>query len=288
MAQIECPYTSAEPRWLKGNLHAHTTESDGACSPADVIADYASRGYDFLAVSDHDLLVPLDAYRAATPLTLIQATESGGGPHILCVGLREGISPTHDRQAVIDQAVAQGGMAILNHPNWGTGFRHWSQDTLESLHGHAGIEIYNGIIDFLEGSSLATDRWDMLLSKGLRVWGFANDDSHAPEHVGRAWAMVDSPERTEDAVCSAMRAGRFYASTGVAIRSVVVEGSTLVLRTENAQRVRFVTRHGAVRSIIDGPDTRFEVQGDEGYVRAECYGPGDTMAWTQPIFVVPD
>ena len=40
--------------WLKGNLHAHTTESDGSRPPQEVVDDYAARGYDFLMISDHD------------------------------------------------------------------------------------------------------------------------------------------------------------------------------------------------------------------------------------------
>ena len=43
-----------EGTWLWGNLHAHSTNSDGARSPKNVIRDYSARGYDFLALSDHD------------------------------------------------------------------------------------------------------------------------------------------------------------------------------------------------------------------------------------------
>src|SRR5712692_7992737 len=39
---------------LKGNLHAHTTFSDGRYSIEDVIARYRDLGYDFLAITDHD------------------------------------------------------------------------------------------------------------------------------------------------------------------------------------------------------------------------------------------
>ena len=40
--------------FLKGNLHAHTTFSDGVRSPQALIAEYESRGYDFLAITDHE------------------------------------------------------------------------------------------------------------------------------------------------------------------------------------------------------------------------------------------
>src|SRR5215467_1569870 len=40
--------------FLKGNLHAHTTFSDGRRPVDHVIARYRDLGYDFLAVTDHD------------------------------------------------------------------------------------------------------------------------------------------------------------------------------------------------------------------------------------------
>ena len=38
---------------LKGGLHCHTTRSDGAMSPEDVIRFHVQNGYDFLALTDH-------------------------------------------------------------------------------------------------------------------------------------------------------------------------------------------------------------------------------------------
>ena len=39
---------------FKGNLHAHTTFSDGRRPIDEVIARYRDLGYDFLAITDHD------------------------------------------------------------------------------------------------------------------------------------------------------------------------------------------------------------------------------------------
>src|SRR5499426_4325318 len=39
---------------LKGNLHAHTTFSDGRRPIDEVIARYRDLGYDFLAITDHE------------------------------------------------------------------------------------------------------------------------------------------------------------------------------------------------------------------------------------------
>ena len=40
-------------RWFRGNLHTHSTVSDGLKTPDEVIRIYRNEGYDFLAFTDH-------------------------------------------------------------------------------------------------------------------------------------------------------------------------------------------------------------------------------------------
>lgn len=40
--------------WYKGNLHCHTTESDGCLTPEKVVELYKNNGYQFLCISDHE------------------------------------------------------------------------------------------------------------------------------------------------------------------------------------------------------------------------------------------
>lgn len=50
------PTQKQEPRWWKGNLHTHTFWSDGNDFPEMVAAWYADRNYNFLALTDHNIL----------------------------------------------------------------------------------------------------------------------------------------------------------------------------------------------------------------------------------------
>lgn len=43
-----------EKGWYKGNLHCHTTESDGCLTPEQVVQVYKNNGYQFLCISDHE------------------------------------------------------------------------------------------------------------------------------------------------------------------------------------------------------------------------------------------
>ena len=43
--------------WLKGNIHSHSTVSDGLFTPKELAELYASQGYAFLSVTDHNVFV---------------------------------------------------------------------------------------------------------------------------------------------------------------------------------------------------------------------------------------
>ncbi|MCC6444581.1 MAG: CehA/McbA family metallohydrolase [Armatimonadetes bacterium] len=284
--RLEHPYAAAG-NWYKGNLHTHTTLSDGELSPEATIQEYEQKGYDFLALSDHDLRTPAERYREKTGMVLLGATEVSGGAHILCVAIAEDPPFETDRQKVIAWAARQHGISILNHPNWGHNFLHWTQEQIETLTGYAGIEIYNGVIERLEGSSLALDRWDRLLSAGKRAWGYANDDAHLRRDMARGWNVVQATAKDPTAIFEALRDGRFYASTGVIIDRIEVGEDTVYVAARNAQRIRFIGKWGQELEYADSAEAAYRVHGNESYVRAECLGMGGQAAWAQPVYILP-
>lgn len=48
--------TTSKPRWYKGNLHCHSQWSDGHDLPEVILKGYIDRGYDFLCLSDHNII----------------------------------------------------------------------------------------------------------------------------------------------------------------------------------------------------------------------------------------
>ena len=46
---------TGENKLLKGALHCHTTRSDGKVTPDDVIRLHKANGYDFMAITDHNI-----------------------------------------------------------------------------------------------------------------------------------------------------------------------------------------------------------------------------------------
>jgi len=77
----------AAGNWYKGNLHTHTTNSDGELSPDEVCRAYKKAGYDFLCITDHNRITKTDGVEG---LTLIPGAEMGTGyEHIVAVDLKE-------------------------------------------------------------------------------------------------------------------------------------------------------------------------------------------------------
>lgn len=298
--------------WLRGNLHTHSRQSDGRRSPQEVIDDYAKRGYDFLGFSDHDIWPSPEemAKWDSRGMVLLPGVEvSRGGPHILHVGASRRLHHHPDRQGVLDEiAEDTGSFAVVCHPNFLVAVKppdrfqaHNSFDQINKWTGYLGLEIYNGAISRLNGSPYATDIWDRLLTTGKRVWGFANDDSHRAEGDGgpiagrpdhtplmtsdmeRGWNVVWA-EKTPSSILDAFRAGRFYASSGVEILSIEVEGMTVRVRTRNAGRIAAIRETGRRFAQVDGPELEVQVPPDALYARFECWGDAEKSAWTQPFF----
>jgi predicted metal-dependent phosphoesterase TrpH len=59
------------------DLHAHTTASDGTCTPAELVSAAVAAGLDVLAITDHDTTAGWAAATAALPpgLTLVRGAE---------------------------------------------------------------------------------------------------------------------------------------------------------------------------------------------------------------------
>lgn len=58
---------AAEARWWKGNLHTHSLWSDGDDYPESIAAWYLDHGYQFLALSDHNVMLEGERWLSLTP-----------------------------------------------------------------------------------------------------------------------------------------------------------------------------------------------------------------------------
>lgn len=214
---VSGPYSPAvdHSSRLMTQVHCHTTGSDGSQSPAAVVANYVSKGYDVLAITDHDVVTT----QPAGITTAITANElSPAGQHIISLNSDYTRGVTTDAQQIIDGIVGDGGLAEIAHPNWSIGM---TTAEMLALTDYAGIEIHNGTVvpgaggaDPSANSGFALDAWDTMLATRKDVWGFAVDDYHLADafrtyDVGRLHVFAASPTVAD--VMAAIAAGNFMA-----------------------------------------------------------------------------
>ncbi|OGV62695.1 MAG: hypothetical protein A3K19_13605 [Lentisphaerae bacterium RIFOXYB12_FULL_65_16] len=290
--------------WYKGNLHTHTTQSDGAATPDDMMACYRKAGYDFLALSDHNRLTRVTA--APAGLLLIPGeevsagiAEMGGEFHFVAVNLREQINPREfgTPQAIIDAVRAQGGEVVIAHPFWSA----LTIRDLLPLRDYLGIEIYNSSCFYSIGKGHSLVQWDDLLIRGCRVLGFAHDDAHyhfndhRPNDAAVAYIMVKATALTVDGIMAALRAGEFYAcsgpGTGPEIKDFYLEDGYAVARTSPSAVITIATESG--RGLGESftasagatiTDARYKLRGREKFVRLEVTDRDGKAAWSNPLF----
>ncbi len=226
---IDAPAVSeAEPEpevWLKGSTHVHARPSGDSSEPIpDVIHWYESRGYDFIALTDHNKVSEVAG--DTTGQIALRAPEHGlivlsgieltfnpmgclpiGDPskkcriHVNALGVTArphgkldwANRHTHDRlemyQAAQIEANALGASIVqINHPQWYWGM---NPELLAQLanHGAQLVEIANA--QFAKWNAGDADHpstealWDAALERGATIWGVASDDAHDYEKPGK-------------------------------------------------------------------------------------------------------
>ncbi|MGH2605510.1 MAG: PHP domain-containing protein [Anaerolineales bacterium] len=279
--------------WLRGNLHCHSRESDGALPPEEVLDRHRRAGYDFFALTDHDRITSLEA-GDGSPVVLPGAelslgrTRQGSPFHCIAVGLRATLpqafpSPTAALAWVWDQ----GGFPIVAHPYW-SGF---STDELATVEGVRAIEIYNHSCARENDKGHALAYWDDLLGRGRSILGVATDDAHWREpDFGGGWVMVRAADRSAQAVLDALRVGGFYSTGGPEISDIVSDGRRLRVRTTPAASIYWVgpgrlgwSRHAVADESLT--EVEFQLKGNPDWVRVEvCDGHG-RWAWSNSFQV---
>ncbi len=290
------PYSSCEGTWYKGNLHTHTSPASDCAemSLEEALDAHADEGYDFLCISDHNVLTTVEDAR----MILLPGTEwnSPNGEHTGIIAadsaMVEKALEISDQRELLDCLSDENALAILNHPNWGH-VPHYSREHMDGCGPYDGVEIINMVVKRLPGNALATDKWDHVLTGGRRVLGLAGEDSHNPSDIGHAWLSVRTAEKTPEGILAALRAGSFYSSTGVTITGIRREDNLITVDTRDAEELQALCDYGTVLQAETGTSITVDVlrpalaYAKPTYVRFEAFGPGSSMAWTQPFFLSP-
>jgi hypothetical protein len=307
---MRIPPFSTPGRFWRGNLHTHSTLSDGALKPDDVIEVYKRTGYDFLQLSDHFLdrfgwpIADTRELRSKDFTTLIGAevhalaTSAGEYWHIVATGLPLDFPPAEPDESgptLAARAREAGAFVTMAHPSW-------SQLTIEdgrSLAAAHAVEVYN------HTCAVQTDRGDgfylldQLCNEDRRLTAVAGDDAHF--HSGDldafgGFVMVKSTSLGPEALLDALKAGEFYSSQGPRIHNVEVSRKDVRVECTPANAVAIVTGASAAVSRVGRGLTDVTIEYDEAKKWAWRELPaikwfrvvvidGPKRAWTNPIWV---
>jgi hypothetical protein len=300
------------PRWYKGNTHTHTRYSDGDSPPEVVVDWYESHGYDFLFLTDHNVLIPDDhlARLQRSRLAIWQGEEvTMGAVHVNGLGLREQILPSQPGKSLaepgieetraerirwaVQQILKQEGVAHLNHPNY-----LWTLtiDDLLAVSELGLMEVANGhnmVNNEGDDTHPSTEAmWDALLATGRRVWGVASDDAHHfatwgedRSNPGRGWLQVEADSARMPDILEAMRQGRFYASSGLELGGIEVTSTALTVEVAADEAQIDLIGEGTVLDSVKGSRARFDLgMIPSAYTRVRATAPDGSRLWTQPQF----
>ncbi|MFN8377938.1 MAG: CehA/McbA family metallohydrolase [Anaerolineae bacterium] len=288
--------------FYKGNLHTHSTRSDGRLSPEEVCAFYQRMGYHFLSLTDHFLeqydwpITDTRPYQTPEFVTLIGAelhtgrTSVGEIWHILANGLPFDFAPPAPHESgpeMARRALDAGAFVTCAHPSW---YALSEADVLSLGSVHA-IETMNGISD---DHNDRIDSWAMfetMLVQGHRYTALTTDDAHflgRHDDHGRAWTWVKSESLTPEAILVALKHGNFYSSSGPEIFTVEFSPHHVYIRCSPVGSM-FVTGKGAKSAYIHGrglieAELPRERLGDSPYCRVTVRDARGGRAWSNAVW----
>jgi len=280
--------------WYKANLHAHTTQSDGALDPADVAVHYRRQGYHVLAITDHSTVTQCRQF-SAHDFVCLEGIELGAGHsetgstfHIVGLDVPAGVAqaPVDHPQNTLDAIARAGGVGFIAHPYWSCLVAR----ELLGLRNCLGIEVINYGCEIEIGKGISSVHWDDTLTRGERHLVVGVDDGHRCgwDFYG-GFTMIKADELSREAIMEAIRRGRMYASMGPIIHDMQITDEAISVECSAAAAINFVSDNQggwciqkAGRPPLTG--ARYLRSGRETYVRVEIIDETGLRAWSQPVF----
>ncbi len=296
LIEISNPYANVNwetDRVLRGNLHTHTTQSDGQYDPDAVIDAYKQRGYDFLAITDHDRVTyPWQDFGRdpqALGMVDIEGNELSQGHHLVSL-FNDYATLDPNTLTRFRGVAAHGGIAYFAHPGRYDNDAQWYAQLYYDNPHVFGQAIYN------QGDRYPGDRekWDEVLSITMPdrpVWGISEDDMHRTPHFGRNRTYIFATENDHENIREALMEGRFYSTisedgkTPPSLTGVTIDehASTITLEVQNYTSIRWISMG---KEVATGTTVNITSSADmDRYVRAELQGP-EGRTYTNPFGII--
>lgn len=270
--------------WYTGNLHSHTTISDGILTPEECVSLYRSAGYHFLCLSEHDIYTDFRADFITDDFLILPGIEYSAvlyqdinTPNRHKIHHLHGILGTEEMQrnapdgifshmqhipplkyyrqwpgADVAQQMADmlnrhGCVVTYNHPVWS----RVEADEFINTQGIVALEIFNYNTVQESNTGYDTIHWDSILRQGKRVYAIASDDNHNEglfEDSCGGWISVQAPSLTHDNLIKGILSGNYYSSSGPSISDWGIRDGIAYVNCSAVNKIHFI----AGNQINDG------------------------------------
>lgn len=223
---------------VRGDLHIHSTESDGKPSPREIVLEAINRGLNVISITDHDTF--RGSIKAAK-----YARDIAGGELVVIIGaeirVAEGDILVYcsedplDRiprtaAELVEEAHANNCITVAAHPYDLT--RKGIGDLVKSVNVDA-IEVFNA------RSPPNANEKALEVAKELNKPGIANSDAHILDEIGVAYTLYDVEELSPEAVIEAIRSGRIIPKPGRPTLSTIAKRVVWSLERHVIRRKRY-------------------------------------------------
>ncbi len=291
---------SLSGRFHRGNLHTHSTVSDGELEPAEVCRRYRDAGYDFICLSDHFLpaydfpVADTRAFRTDGFTTILGAevhvpdTSLGEKWHLLANGLPLDFAPPQPGEsaaALARRCADAGAFVTIVHPEW---YSLGVDDALSIDAAHA-VEVYNHTSAVRSSRGGGCSLLDQLLAQGRRLNALATDDAHfLVDDAFGGWVMVKAERNEPDLLVQALKAGHYYSTQGPAIHDIRQEADDVVVECSPAFGVYLLGKGSRSVQCEQRGQTMARLpagrMGKGGFMRVVVVDEQGRSAWSNPVW----
>lgn len=199
-------------KWLKGDTHLHTTNSDGVLHQYELIENCKKLGLDWIIITDHNYDTVKESY-SSDGLNVIKGQEvTGENGHVNVWGAEVGYEAPYDLsdidayKKIMKKAKKNGATVSVNHPFCSLcGFKMDIDDFPMDC-----VEVWNTVQHSDNAKNLAW--WVNKLDQGIKIGAVGGSDYHRNyaglNILSMPTTITHAESNTPEAVLQALREGR--------------------------------------------------------------------------------
>ena len=215
--QLYNPYKSKGTNQYKGQLHCHTTNTDGLMSPQQLVNLYANAGYDFMTITDHNYITtePENMYGMVWLCNSIEDThQEYGFQHSGIYNIKSIVNRinqynnTNNLKNIIEHYVKEQNATVsICHPNDASLGGMPDERVYLLDKGFSFVEIFNGTDNQIDnGSVISVDNYSDLpaAGKGIYIYYVRSEDKYYRSYGASATTLARRYSQVDESVVNFM------------------------------------------------------------------------------------